>query len=270
MEQQKSPRIIPVERLDLPELAPYTDLKAGRKNSDILIAESTTVAAAALAAGYEPVSLLTEPRHLEGQAAPLLPLCGDIPVFTAPPEVLEQLTGYHLARGVLAAFRRRPMAEPAALCAGARRIAVLEGIADPSNLGAVFRSALALGVDGILLDPTCCDPFYRKAARTSMGAVFRLPWSRAPMPDLLAALHEAGFDSLALALREDSVPLGSPSLQGHEKLAILLGNEGLGLRQATIDACTHTVLIPMHNGFDSLNVAAAAAIAFWELRADRT
>jgi tRNA G18 (ribose-2'-O)-methylase SpoU len=225
-----------------------------------------------LNAGYEPVSLLMEQKHITGDAADIIARCGDIPVYTAEREVLAGLTGYELTRGVLCALRRRPLPSVEELCASAHRIAILESIVDPTNVGAIFRSAAALNLDAVLVTPTCCDPLYRRAVRVSMGTVFQIPWTRIgnthtdwphPGMDRLKAL---GFKTAAMALSDDSVSIDDPSLASEEKLAIILGTEGDGLSLRTIADCDYTVRIPMAHQVDSLNVAAASAVAFWELR----
>jgi tRNA G18 (ribose-2'-O)-methylase SpoU len=213
-----------------------------------------------------------ERKHLEGQGRELVEHCGDIPVYTAQREVLAGLTGYTLTRGILCALRRPRLPSAEDLCTGARRVAVLEGIVDTTNIGAIFRSAAALHIDAVLLTPTCCDPLNRRAARVSMGTVFQVPWTRIgeeltdwPGPGL-ARLHDLGFTTLAMALDDRALSVDDPRLKGEEKLAIVLGTEGDGLASATIAQCDHTVCIPMSHGVDSLNVAAASAVAFWELR----
>jgi len=213
-----------------------------------------------------------ERRHIEGQAKDLIVRCGDIPVYTADREVLAGLTGYELTRGILCAMRRPKLPTVEEVCAGARRIAVLEGIVDATNVGAIFRSAAALHMDAVLLTPTCCDPLIRRAARVSMGTVFQIPWTQIgdspadwPQPGI-RRLQELGFKTAAMALSEDSVSIDDPQLEQEEKLAIVLGTEGDGLSHHTIADCDYTVLIPMSHGVDSLNVAAASAVAFWQLR----
>ena len=229
----------------------------------LFIAESPKVISTALDAGLIPVSLLTERRHIEGSAAALLPRLGDVPVYTADDGLLSRLTGYDLTRGVLCAMRRPAEKTVAEVILGARRVAVLENIVDSTNLGAIFRSAAALGMDAVLLSPACCDPLLRRAVRVSMGTVFQVPWARL---DSLDTLKQAGFVTLAMALKEDALSLDDPLLQTFEKLAIVLGTEGDGLTPETISAADHTVLIPMAHGVDSLNVGNAAAVAFWALR----
>ena len=239
----------------------------------MFIAESPKVIHRALDAGYEPVSLLTERKHIEGQASDLIDRLGDLPVYTADSALLENLTGYSLHRGVLCAMKRPALPTVEAVCKHARRVAVLEGIVDPTNVGAIFRSAAALQMDAVLLTPTCCDPLYRRAARVSMGTVFQVPWTRigqhhTQWPDKgMAQLRDLGFKTAALALSDNSVSIDHPALLNEEKLAVILGTEGDGLANATIAGCDYTVKIPMAHGVDSLNVAAASAVAFWELRA---
>ena len=235
----------------------------------IFIAESIKVIEYALAAGCRPISFLMERRQIEGQAKGLLAQWADLPVYTADREVLAGLTGYELTRGVLCAMYRPAPAEVQEVCASARRVAVLEGIVDASNLGAIFRSAAALGMDGVLLSPTCCDPLSRRAARVSMGTVFQIPWARIPWEwpgEGMAQLKALGFKTAAMALDDRAVSVENPALMAEDRLAILLGTEGTGLTDATIAACDYTVCIPMCHGVDSLNVAAASAVAFWQLR----
>ena len=240
----------------------------------MFIAESPKVIATALDAGCRPVSLLMERRWIEGGAAEILARCpADTPVYTGDRALLARLTGYELTRGVLCAMHRPAPRPAAAVLAGARRVAVLENIVDAANVGAVFRSAAALGMDGMLLSPGCCDPLCRRAVRVSMGAVLQLPWARLGpgWPGAgLAALHDAGFAAAALALTDRSVPLGDPALAAEPRLALLLGTEGTGLCPDTIAGCDYVVRIPMQRGVDSLNVAAAGAVAFWELGASRS
>ena len=272
-------RIIEIAQLDAPELDVYarlTEAQLRRRREPeraLFVAESPKVIGHALDAGYRPVSLLMERRQLEGAARALLARCGDVPVYTADRDVLAELTGYALTRGVLCAFRRPAQPEAEEICAGARRIAVLEGIVDPTNVGAIFRSAAALWVDAVLVTPTCCDPLHRRAVRVSMGTVFQVPWARigrtpADWPeDGLARLRALGFETAALALSPSAVSLEEPGLASAERLALVLGTEGDGLAPATVAGCDHTVRIPMAHGVDSLNVAAASAVAFWQLRA---
>ena len=274
------PAIIEVRDLASPQLDLFARLTEAqlrcRKEPEkgIFIAESPKVIERALDAGYEPVALLMERKHITGQGGGIIARCGDaVPVYTADREVLADLTGYELTRGVLCAMRRSPLPAVETLCAHARRVAVLEGIVDTTNVGAAFRSAAALGIDAVLVTPTCCDPLYRRAVRVSMGTVFQVPWTRIgdspeqwPHPGL-ERLRELGFRTAAMALREDSLSIDDPRLGREEKLAIVLGTEGDGLADHTIAGCDYTVRIPMAHGVDSLNVAAASAVAFWELRA---
>lgn len=230
----------------------------------VFIAESPKVIRVALDAGYEPLALLCERKHLAGDAADILARCPDIPVYTGGRELLARLTGYTLTRGVLCAMRRPPVKSVEEVCGGARRIVVIHGVTDTTNIGAIFRSAAALGIDGVLLTPDSCDPLNRRAVRVSMGSVFLIPWTWADAP--LAALRRLGFRTAALALSDDSVPLDTPALKQEPQLALVMGTEGDGLPHATIAEADYTVRIPMAHGVDSLNVAAASAVAFWELR----
>ncbi len=237
----------------------------------MFIAESPKVIHRALDAGYIPVSLLMEEKDIEGSAKDVIARCGDIPLFTAPREVLEQLTGYKLTRGVLCAMRRPPLQSVEDVLRGAKRIVILENVMNPTNVGAIFRSAAALGMDAVLLTPGCSDPLYRRSARVSMGTVFQIPWTfigsevgHWPEPGM-TKLRQLGFKTAALALRDDTVSIDDPVLAQTEKLAVILGSEGDGLVDDTIADCDYTVKIPMYHGVDSLNVAAASAVAFWEL-----
>ena len=269
--------LVEVINLEDPALAVYARLtQAQLRNKKepemgLFIAESPKVIRTALEAGYQPVSLLMERQKLEGQGKEIMNLCGEVPVYTGDRETLAGLTGYQLTRGILCAMRRPAPRDPREILEKARRVAVLEGMVDTTNLGAVFRSAAALGMDGVLLSPGCCDPLARRAIRVSMGTVFQLPWavlgeSRTDWPEGgLALLKEYGFSTAAMALREDSLTPEDTRLKREEKLAVILGTEGDGLDPRTIAACDHTVMIPMSHGVDSLNVAAAAAVAFWEL-----
>ena len=238
----------------------------------IFIAESAKVIRTALQAGYEPLSMLMEHKHVEGQGAELIAMCPDTPIYVADAAILEKLTGYKVTRGVLCAMRRKPPRTVEEVCANAKRIAILEGIVDTTNIGAIFRSAAALGMDAVLVTPTCGDPLYRRAVRVSMGTVFQIPWARigdcpADWPEKgMELLHNMGFKTAALALTDRSVSIEDPALAAEEKLAVILGTEGDGLMASTIDAADYTVKIPMAHGVDSLNVGNAAAVAFWELR----
>lgn len=233
----------------------------------LFIAESPLVIGRALDAGCVPVSFLMEPQHITGKGADILARCQpDIPVYTAPLDVLTRLTGFHLTRGMLCAMRRPPLPSVAEVCAGARRIAVLENVMNPTNVGAIFRCAAALGMDAVLLTQQGSDPLYRRASRVSMGNVFLVPWTYLPEEvDWTEMLHELGFTTAAMALRQDSLRLDDPRLLRAEKLAVVLGTEGDGLADGTIVRCDYTVMIPMTHGVDSLNVAAASAVAFYQL-----
>lgn len=228
----------------------------------IFIAESPKVIERALDAGYTPISFLAEKRHLETQAKDILSRCGDIPVYAAEFDILTQLTGFQLTRGMLCAMRRPIPKSCEEICQSARRVAVLEDVMNPTNIGAIFRSAAALGMDAVLLTPGCSDPLYRRAIRVSMGTVFQVPWT---WIENVQDLKTLGFQTAAMALKEDTLTIRDERLHQCEKLAIVLGTEGDGLKNETIAACDFTVKIPMTHGVDSLNVAAASAVAFWEL-----
>lgn len=266
--------IIYVDTLDHPGLDAFARLTEAqlrnRKEPEkgIFIAESPKVIERALNGGYEPLSFLMEEKHITGQAQPLLERCPGIPVYTGPSNLLAQLTGFPLTRGVLCAMRRPLLPSVEQLCRNAHRVAVLEGIADPTNVGAIFRSAAAMHMDAVLVTPNCCDPLYRRSVRVSMGTVFQIPWTRIPQwPEGgLEQLHALGFRTVALALTPDAHSIEDPGLHQAEKLALLLGTEGDGLARTTIDGCNEAVCIPMSHDVDSLNVAAASAVAFWELR----
>lgn len=267
--------IITLTSLDAPELDVYARLTQAQLRNrlepekGLFIAESPKVIGTALDTGLEPVSFLMEQRHITGDAASLLARFPDVPVYTSERELLARLTGYTLTRGVLCAMRRPAPKSPTEVIAGAKRIAVLESVVDATNIGAIFRSAAALGMDAVLLSPTCCDPLTRRAVRVSMGTVFQLPWATFDTWPAggMEILRGAGFATCAMALRDDSLALGDERLNSLPKLAIVLGAEGDGLANGTIAACDYTVRIPMAHGVDSLNVAAASAVAFWELRA---
>ena len=266
------PHIIEVTDLAAPELDVYARLTEAQlrnrlePDKGVFIAESPKVIATALDAGYEPLSLLMERRHIEGDAQPILARCGGIPVYTAERETLARLTGFELTRGVLCAMRRPRLPSVEEVCARARRVAVLEGIVDHTNVGAIFRSAAALGVDAVLLTSAGSDPLYRRAVRVSMGTVFQVPWTYLPADtDWQETLHGLGFQTAAMALRDDSLRIDDKRLRAVPRLAIVLGTEGDGLAADTIAACDYTVRIPMTHGVDSLNVAAASAVAFYQL-----
>lgn len=231
----------------------------------IFIAESPKVIGVALKAGYKPTALLCERRHLEGDARSIVEQCGDdVTIYTGERELLAQLTGYTLTRGVLCAMRRPTLPSVEAICNGARRVVVIDGVVDTTNIGAIFRSAAALGIDGVLLTPNSCDPLNRRAVRVSMGSVFLVPWTW--MEEPLTSLHDYGFKTAAMALTHNSISIADPQLVTIPKLAITMGTEGDGLPQETISEADYVVRIPMSHEVDSLNVAAAAAVAFWELR----
>lgn len=270
------PEIIEITDLSAPELEAFAHLTEAQLRNrlepekGVFIAESTKVIATALDAGHEPLALLTERRHIDGDAKEIIARCGDIPVYTAERGVLSSLTGYELTRGVLCAMRRPKPKSAGEICRSARRIAVLDGIADTTNMGAIFRSAAALNMDAVLITSTCCDPLYRRSVRVSMGAVFQIPWARigqdadAHTP-WLSRLKALGFKTAALALCNESVSIDSPALAAEKRLALILGSEGHGLDAKVIKSCDYTVKIPMSNGVDSLNAAAASAVAFWQL-----
>ena len=266
------PNIIHITDFSAPELDIYARktevqlLNREHPEEGLFIAESPLVIGRALDAGCVPVSALVEDRHIGAQADSVLTRCGDIPVYTARFDVLTQLTGFKLTRGMLCAMRRPSLPSAASVCGNAKRIAVLENVMNPTNIGAIFRSAAALNMDAVLLTPACADPLYRRAIRVSMGTVFQIPWTYlSDWPGSMAQLKEAGFKTAAMALRDDSVSIRDPRLLSEEKLAIILGTEGDGLADGTIAQCDYTVRIPMSHGVDSLNVAAASAVAFWQL-----
>jgi tRNA G18 (ribose-2'-O)-methylase SpoU len=279
MNQNTAPNLIEITDFNAPELDVFARLTEAQlynrrdREQGLFLAESPKVIGHALDAGYQPVSLLMERRQIEGAAREIIARCGNIPVYTADRDLLAGLTGYQLTRGVLCAMRRPALPSVEALCAGARRVAVLEGIVDSTNVGAIIRSAAALHMDAVLVTPTCSDPLYRRAVRVSMGTVFQIPWTRIgempsdwPGPGL-ERLKKLGFRTAAMALSDRSVSIDDPVLQTEDKLAIVLGTEGDGLASDTIASCDYTVRIPMSHGVDSLNVAAASAVAFWQLRA---
>ena len=259
-------KLIEITSLDLPELEVFTRLTEAQLRNrlepekGIFIAESPKVIARALEAGYQPLSLLMERKHLEGQGRDIMERCGEIPVYTGDNDLLAALTGYQVNRGILCAMRRPVLPTVEELCAGARRVAVLEGIVDSTNVGAIFRSAAALHMDAVLVTPTCCDPLYRRAVRVSMGTVFQIPWTRigdspADWPEKgLSRLNALGFKTAAMALSDNSVSIDDPALMAEDKLAIVLGTEGDGLSHTTIAHCDYTVRIPMSHGVDSLPV----------------
>lgn len=270
---KKKMPIIEITSLDHPGVEVFSRLtekqlrqRCGHDNG-IFIVESPKVITRALDAGYEPVSMLCERRHVEGDAKDIIERCSDMPVYTGSRELLATLTGYVLTRGVLCAMRRKHLPTVEETCSGARRIVVVDGVVDSTNVGAIFRSAAALGIDAALMTRTSCDPLTRRAVRVSMGNVFAIPWTWLDSP--ISALGKIGFRTAAMALTDRSIPISSTELKAEKRLAIVMGNEGDGLPQATIDNADYVVRIPMSRGVDSLNVAAAAAVAFWELRAEQ-
>lgn len=264
--------VIEIQSLDHPGVELFASLtEAQLRNKKepekgIFIAESPKVIHVALHAGYEPVALLCEEKRLTGDAASVISRCGNIPVYTGSRELLAQLTGYTLTRGVLCAMRRKPLPSVAGVCHDAKRVVVIDGVVDTTNIGAIFRSAAALGIDGVLLTRNSCDPLNRRAVRVSMGTVFLVPWTWLDEP--LSSLHNYGFLTAAMALTQRSLPLSEPLLKTIPRLALVMGTEGDGLPAETISEADYVVRIPMCHGVDSLNVAAASAVAFWELRID--
>ena len=255
-----APELDVYARLTEAQLLNRHNLKEG-----LFIAESPKVIDRALDAGCEPVSILVETAHLRGESQAVIDRCGDIPVYTARFDVLTQLTGYQLTRGMLCAMRRPALPTVEEICKTARRVAVLEDVMNPTNLGAIFRSAAALGMDAVLLTPACSNPLYRRSCRVSMGTVFQVPWTYLD-ENWIETLKGMDYKTCAMALKDDSYSVDDPALREVEKLAIVLGTEGDGLAASTIANCDYTVKIPMYHGVDSLNVAAASAVAFWELR----
>lgn len=271
------PNIIEITDFNTPELDIYARLNEAQllhiyePKNGLFIAESPKVIDRALNAGYLPHSFLVEKKHITGEARDVLSRCNDVPVYTADFDVLAKLTGYQLTRGVLCAMKRQDLPTVEEICADARRIAVLEDVVNPTNVGAIFRSAAALNIDAVLLTPACSDPLYRRATRVSMGTVFQIPWtyfnfkSDRQSESAMQQLKALGFKTAAMALSRDAVNIDNPQLMAEEKLAIVLGTEGDGLAASTIADCDYTVCIPMSHGVDSLNVAAASAVAFWQL-----
>lgn len=267
-------KIIVIDDLTLPELKLYSGTsevwlrRYYEPKPGIFIAESPNVIYRALDAGYRPISLLIERKHALGKAQDLIERCSNVPVYTADADLLEKITGFHLTKGIFCAMRRRELSTVDEVCFGAVRIAVLEDVVNPTNVGAVIRSAAALGFDAVLLTPACSDPLYRRCIRVSMGTVFQIPWTYLDhsTPEYVEELKSRGFATAAMALKEDTIGVDDPRLMAEEKLALILGSEGEGLKAETIRACDYTVKIPMAHGVDSLNVAAASAVAFWQLR----
>lgn len=272
-------KIIEIDNINRPELDVYAKLTEAElrnkyeQEKGVFIAESPKVIKLALAAGYEPLSLLMEAKHITGDGADIIAsVAENVPIYTASRDVLASITGYKLTRGVLAAFRRPKLPSVEEICAKVKRIAILEEIADSTNVGAIVRSAAALGIDAVLVTPTCCEPLMRRAIRVSMGTIFQIPWTKIgdsaeEWPNEgLKLLQNMGFKTVAMALKENSLALDNPLLKQEEKLAIILGGEGYGIHQETLAQVDYTVIIPMYHHVDSLNVAAASAVAFWELR----
>jgi tRNA G18 (ribose-2'-O)-methylase SpoU len=261
--------IIKISTLHDPRLQAYATLTEAQLRHrvepamGVFIAESPKVISVALNAGYEPLSLLCEQRHIEGDARSIIEQCPDIPIYTGDRQILQQITGYKLTRGVLCAMRRPSERSLDDVCREARRIVVIDGVVDTTNIGAIFRSAAALGIDGVLITRNSCDPLNRRAIRVSMGSVFLVPWSWIDQP--VSSLSHMGFATIAMALRDDALPLNAPLLKTFPRLAVVMGTEGDGLPHDTISACDYVARIPMAHGVDSLNVAAAAAVTFWEL-----
>ena len=262
--------VIEISSLDHPGVEVYSSLTEAQLRNrldpgrGVFIAESPKVINVALDAGYEPLSLLCEQKHITGDAAHIIARCGDIPVYTGDRELLASLTGYTLTRGVLCAMRRPEPPAVSEVCKGASRIVVIDGVVDTTNIGAIFRSAAALGIDAVLLTPTSCDPLNRRAVRVSMGSVFLVPWTWLNEP--IVTLNALGFKTVAMALTPDAISLDDPRLLAEPRLAIVMGTEGDGLAKSTIASADYVVRIPMAHGVDSLNVAAASAVAFWQLR----
>lgn len=274
--------IIEINDFNAPELDVYARLTENQlinrhePEKGMFIAESPKVIERALDAGCIPVSLLLEKKHIEGQAKDIIERCGNIPVYTAEFDLLTKLTGFELTRGALCAMYRPQLPSIENVCKNAKRIAILENVMNPTNVGAIFRSAAALNMDAVLLTPACSNPLYRRAIRVSMGTVFQIPWtfignkSEDRATQGINKLHELGFKTAAMALCEESVSIDDPELMSEDKLAIILGTEGDGLATSTIADCDYTVCIPMSHGVDSLNVAAASAVAFWQLGNKKT
>lgn len=264
-------RIIETDRLDIPELIPYTitsEIQLKRyfepEKQGIFIAESPKVIRLALDAGYEPLSVLAERKYI-GKENDIIERLGDIDVYTADSDILTKITGFKLTQGMLCAMRRKPLPTVEEILLKTNKIAVLEDVMNQTNIGAVIRSAAAMKIEAVLLTPASSDPLYRRSVRVSMGTVFRIPWTYFDNNDYIDKLKEYGFTTLAMALHDNTLDIDSPVLKNPEKIAVILGTEGEGLKQSTIESCDYTVKIPMADGVDSLNVAAASAVAFWEL-----
>ena len=272
--------LIHVENLGLPELSSYSEkhevqlLRANEPAPGLFVAESANVIQRALNAGYEPLSFLAEEKRATEEFAPLFAPFPEVPVYTAELDLISRLSGYSMMRGVLSLMKRKPLPDPKELCREAKHITVLENVMNPTNLGAIFRSAAALSMDALIIATGCTDPLYRRAARVSMGTVFQIPWTsfekKLSWPEGgIRMLKELGYRILAMALREDAIPLQEYNPAPEEKLAVLLGSEGYGLEEKTLELCDDIVMIPMGRGVDSLNVAAASAVAFWEMGKQR-
>lgn len=272
------PNIIKITDLNKPELDVYARLsevqllRYNEPDLGLFICESPKVISRALDAGYTPISILVEEKEIKDDVLEIMKRCEEIPVYTSDYETLSQLTGFNLTRGMLCCMKRNPLPNVGELIQNARRVAIMEDVVNPTNVGAIFRSAAALNMDAILLTPACSNPLYRRAARVSMGTVFQAPWtffkngpSEDPSKSYITELKNHGFKTVAFALRDDSISIDNPQFASEEKLAIILGTEGEGLQDSTLANCDYTVKIPMSHGVDSLNVAAASAIAFWEL-----
>lgn len=272
MDCRKNMPIIEISSLEHPGVEVFSTLTEAQlrnrlePDKGVFIAESPKVIHVALDAGYEPLALLCEQKHIDGDAAAIINRCGDIPVYTGSRELLARLTGYVLTRGVLCAMRRPVSPSVEEVCRSARRVVVIDGVVDTTNIGAIFRSAAALGIDAVLLTRNSCDPLNRRAVRVSMGSVFLVPWTWLDAP--LSALGKLGFRTAAMALTDRSISIDDPTLAAEPKLAIVMGTEGDGLSHEAIAGADYVVRIPMSHGVDSLNVAAAAAVAFWQLRAE--
>lgn len=257
-----------------PDLQAYSSLTEAQlrnrlePDKGIFICESPKVIRVALDAGCRPLSLLAEEKHLVGQAADIVEHCGDIPIYTGSRELLASLTGYELTRGVLCAMQRPKARDVEETCRHASRVVLVDSVVNSTNTGAIFRAAAALGIDAVLLTPTCCDPLNRRSVRVSMGTVFQIPWAYLPSwpHPAMERFHDMGFKTAAMALTPDAVPIDNPQLMAEERLVIVMGTEGDGLAHRTIESCDYKVIIPMSRGVDSLNVAAAASVAFWQLR----
>lgn len=266
--------IFEITDLDNEALLPYAHLTETQLRNrlepekGIFIAESPKVIRVALDAGYTPISLLCEQKHISGDASDIIARCPDIPVYTGPRSLLANLTGYELTRGVLGVMRRPTLPSVPQICSEKHRVAIIDNVVNATNTGAIFRAATALGIEAVLLTPTCCDPLNRRSVRVSMGTIFQIPWTYIPSwpCEGVSQLHDMGFHIVAMALRDNALSIDAPVLTAIDRMAILLGTEGDGLASEVIDLCDHVAMIPMHHNVDSLNVAAAASVAFWQLR----